>query len=76
MMIGEYDPMDGPDERTYRYAVLIETWEGTITAWRDDTLEDANAMADAFDSLIRERTGGEGIPMSVVDYFAHIKDES
>lgn len=75
-MLDEYDPMDMPDDRTYRYSVLIETYEGTITAWRADSEEDAHAMAEAYDSLIRERTGGEGMPMSVIDHFAHLKDES
>lgn len=82
MMLDEYDPMDMPDDRTYRYAVLIEVQEGRpMTVWRDDSEQDANLMADTFDTLIRDRqrqTGQEpcGMPMSVVDYFAHLKDES
>lgn len=74
--------MDLPDDRTYRYAVLIEVQEGrTMTVWRDDSEQDANLMADTFDTLIRDRqrqTGQEpcGMPMSVIDYFANLRDES
>lgn len=82
MFLDEYDPMDMPDDRTYRYAVLIEV-EGSspITVWRDDSEQDASLMADTFDTLIRDRqrqTGQEpvGMPMSVIDYFANLRDES
>lgn len=72
------DPNDLPDDRdNYRYSLLIETQETAIVMWQDDDLDDINAIGEAYDSLIRERlNNGEGMPMSVIDHYAHLKDES
>lgn len=40
------DPLDQPDIRDRRYAVLVETAEGGFIYWQDDTFEDAEAIAE------------------------------
>lgn len=69
------DPNDMPDEReNYRYSLEIETPSGTITRWRSDDYEETVGFGEVYEQMLKEK--GRVFPWSVIDHFAHLKDEN